>query len=88
MLSRNVKEKFFVVPVKEYEALLDKLENEADSRALVKARKTNAGKPTCTLEEVKRELGMTRFGKKAPHLSRLHSFHAHHHLLNPTLLAH
>jgi PHD/YefM family antitoxin component YafN of YafNO toxin-antitoxin module len=60
VLTRNGREKFFVVPVKEYEALLEKLEDEADYRALVKARKANAGKPTYTLEEVKRELGLTR----------------------------
>ena len=64
VLTRNGKEKFFVVPVKEYEALLEKLEDEADYRALVKARKANAGKPTYTLEEVKRELGMTRSVRK------------------------
>ena len=66
MLTRNGKEKFLVVPVKDYEALLEKLEDEADYRALVKARKANAGKPTYTLEEVKRELGMKRSGKKRP----------------------
>ena len=64
VLTRNGKEKFLVVPVKDYEALLEKLEDEADYRALVMARKANAGKPTHTLEEVKRELGMTRSGKK------------------------
>ena len=66
VLTRNGKEKFLVVPVKDYEALLEKLEDEADYRALVKARKANAGKPTYTLEEVKRELGMKRSGKKRP----------------------
>jgi PHD/YefM family antitoxin component YafN of YafNO toxin-antitoxin module len=64
VLTRNGKEKFFVIPVKEYEALLEKLEDEADYRALVKARKANTGKPTYTLEEVKRELGMTRSTRK------------------------
>ena len=60
VLTRNGKEKFFVVPVKEYEALLEKLEDEADYRALINARKANAGKPTYTLDQVKRELGMKR----------------------------
>ena len=64
VLTRNGKEKFFVVPVKEYEALLEKLEDEADYRALIKARKANAGKPTYTLDQVKRELGMTRPARK------------------------
>ena len=64
VLTRNGKEEFFVIPVKEYEALLEKLEDEADYRALVKARKVNAGKPTYTLEEVKRELRMTRSTRK------------------------
>ena len=64
VLTRNGKEKFFVVPVKEYEALLEKLEDEADYRALMKARKANAGKPTYTLDQVKRELGMMRSARK------------------------
>lgn len=64
VLTRNGKEKFIVIPVKEYEALLEKLEDEADYRALVEARKANAGMPTYTLEQVKRELGMTRSARK------------------------
>src|SRR4051794_16928349 len=64
VLTRNGKEKFFIVPVKDFEALLEKLEDEADYRALVKARKASAGKPTYTLDEVKRELGMTRSLRK------------------------
>jgi len=64
VLTRNGKEKFLVVPIKEYQALLEKLEDEADYRALIKARKANAGKPTYTLEQVKRELGMTRSPRK------------------------
>ena len=64
VLTRNGKEKFFVVPVKDYQALVEKLEDEADYRALVKARKANAGKPTYTLEEIRRELGMSRSTRK------------------------
>ena len=64
VLMRNGTEKFFVIPAKEYESLIEKWEDEADYRALVKARKANAGKPTYTLEEVKRELGMTRSTRK------------------------
>jgi hypothetical protein len=47
-----------------HEAVLEKREDEADYRALVKARKANPGKPTYTMAEVKRELGMTRFARK------------------------
>ena len=64
VLTRNGKEKFFVIPVKEYEALVEKLEDQADYRALVNARKANAGKPTYTLEQVKRELGVARATRK------------------------
>ena len=64
VLTRNGKEKFVVVPVKDYETLLEKLEDEADYRALVEARNANAGKPTYTLEQVKRELGMLRPRRK------------------------
>jgi hypothetical protein len=41
-----------------------KAEDAVALRALVKARKANAGKATYTLEEVKRELGMSRSGRK------------------------
>jgi PHD/YefM family antitoxin component YafN of YafNO toxin-antitoxin module len=64
VLTRNGKEEFVVVPVKDYEALIEKLEDQADYRALVEARRANAGKPTYTLEQVKRELGMKRPGRK------------------------
>jgi PHD/YefM family antitoxin component YafN of YafNO toxin-antitoxin module len=64
ILTRNGKEKFVVVPLDDYEALLEKLEDEADYRALLKARKANAGKPTYTLEEVKRELARARRAPK------------------------
>jgi len=64
VLTRNGKEEFVVVPVKDYEALIEKLEDQADYRALVEARRANAGKPTYTLEQVKRELGMKRPARK------------------------
>ena len=64
VLTRNGKEKFFVVPVKDYQALVEKLEDEADYRALVKARKANAGKPTYTMDAVKQELGISRSTRK------------------------
>jgi len=64
VLTRNGKEKFFIVPVDDFQALLEKLEDEADYRALLKARKANAGRPTYTLDQVKRELGMARSTKK------------------------
>jgi PHD/YefM family antitoxin component YafN of YafNO toxin-antitoxin module len=64
VLTRNGREKYFVVPVEDFEALLEKLEDEADYRALTKARKANAGKPTYTLEEVKQEMGMSRPARK------------------------
>lgn len=64
VLTRNGKEKFLIVPLRDYEALLEKLEDEADYRALVKARKANEGKPTYTLQQVKRELGLARSTRK------------------------
>lgn len=60
VLTRNGKEEFVVVPRADFEALIEKLDDEADYRALVKARKANAGKPIHTLAEAKRKLGMTR----------------------------
>lgn len=60
VLTRNGKQKFFVVPVEDYQALLEKLEDEADYRALLAARRANAGKPTYTLQQLKRDLATHR----------------------------
>ena len=41
MLTRNGKEQFVVVPLKDYEALLEQMEDEADFRAIEASKKRN-----------------------------------------------
>lgn len=64
VLTRNGKEKFVVVPLKDFEAMRERLEDEADFRAIEESKKRNAGAPTYTLEQVKRELGLARPKRK------------------------
>ena len=64
VLVRNGKERFLVVPEKDFEAMRERLEDEADFRAIEASKRRNAGKPTYTLAHVKRELGMTRPSRK------------------------
>jgi hypothetical protein len=59
MLTRNGKEQFVVVPLKDYEALLEQLEDEADFRAIEASKKRNAGKPLIPHEQIMREFGLT-----------------------------
>jgi hypothetical protein len=59
MLTRNGKEQFVVVPLKDYEALLEQMEDEADFRAIEASKKRNAGKPLIPHEQIMREFGLT-----------------------------
>ena len=59
MLTRNGKEHFVVVPLKDYEALLEHREDEADFRALEAAKKRNAGKPLIPHAQIMRKFGLT-----------------------------
>jgi len=59
MLTRNGKEQFVVVPLKDYEALLEQREDEADFRAIEASKKRNAGKPLIPHEQIMREFGLT-----------------------------
>jgi len=64
VLVRNGKERFIVVPEKDYQALRDQLEDEADFRAIEESKKRNADRPLIPLEQVKRELGLSKSRKK------------------------
>lgn len=59
VLTRNGKEQFVVIPVKDYEAMRQRLEDDADFRAIEASRKRQAGSPRTSLQQVKRELGLT-----------------------------
>jgi hypothetical protein len=65
MLTRNGNEHFVVVPLKDYEALLEQMEDEADFRALEAAKKRNAGKPRIPHSQILEEFGLSRLLRKA-----------------------
>ncbi len=58
VLTRNGKEQYVIIPVNDYKALLERIEDEEDYRILQAAKKRNAGKPTIPHEQVMRELGI------------------------------
>ena len=58
VLTRNGTEKFVVVPMTDYEALLERLEDEQDLRDLQAAKKLNAGKPGISHEQMLKQLGL------------------------------
>jgi PHD/YefM family antitoxin component YafN of YafNO toxin-antitoxin module len=58
VLVRNGKERFVVVPEKEYQAMRDRIEDEIDFRAIEASKKRQANSPRYTLDQIKRELGM------------------------------
>jgi hypothetical protein len=58
VLTRNGKEQFVMVPMRDFEAMLDRLRDDADFRAIGASKKRNASGPRHTLDEIKRRLGM------------------------------
>lgn len=59
ILIRNGKERFVVIPEKDYKALREQLEDQADFRAIEASKKRNAGKPLISHEQMMREFGLT-----------------------------
>jgi PHD/YefM family antitoxin component YafN of YafNO toxin-antitoxin module len=64
VLTRNGKERFFIVPEKDFEAMLERLEDEDDFRAIEASKKRNVGKLLIPHEQVMREFGLTPRKKK------------------------
>jgi hypothetical protein len=64
VLTRNGKEQFVMVPVRDFEAMLERLGDDADFRAIEASKKRNANGPRYTLDEVKRQLGLTHAKRK------------------------
>ncbi len=58
VLTRNGKERFVVIPEKDYHALLERLEDEADVRLIEASKKRNGGKALIPHDQVMRELGL------------------------------
>jgi hypothetical protein len=64
VLTRNGKEQFVVIPIADYQAMRQRLEDDADFRAIQASKKRQAGSPRTPLEQVKRELGLAPAKKK------------------------
>ena len=64
VLIRNGRERFIVVPEKDFQALRERLEDEADFRTIEASKKRNAGKAPIPFEQVKRELAAARRARK------------------------
>ena len=64
VLVRNGNEWFILVPEKEFEALRERLEDDADFRALQASKKRQEGSSLIPLELVKRQLARSNRGKK------------------------
>jgi hypothetical protein len=64
VLVRNGKERFIVVPEKDFKALREQLDDEADFRVIEESKRRNSGKALIPHEQVMRKLGLTTNGRK------------------------
>jgi PHD/YefM family antitoxin component YafN of YafNO toxin-antitoxin module len=58
LLIRNGKERFIVIPEKDYDAMRERLEDDADFRAIEASKLRQARSPRIPSAQVKRELGI------------------------------
>lgn len=58
VLIRNGKDRFIVVPEKDYKAMQERLADEADSRAIEASKKRNSGRTPIPHEQVMRDFGL------------------------------
>lgn len=58
LLIRNGKERFIVIPEKDYQAMRDQLDDDADFRAIEASKLRQARSPRIPSAQVKRELGI------------------------------
>ena len=63
-IKENGKAKFVVLTMKDYAEIREALEDAEDYRILEEAKRRNSGKPTYTLDEVKRRLGIVAHPRK------------------------
>ncbi|HVT89901.1 MAG TPA: hypothetical protein VHD56_13690 [Tepidisphaeraceae bacterium] len=63
-ISRNGRKEFAVLTIKDYERVMEALEDAEDIRILRTARRRNADSPVYTLNEVKRRLGFLKRSRK------------------------
>jgi PHD/YefM family antitoxin component YafN of YafNO toxin-antitoxin module len=58
LLIRNGKERFVLIPEKDYDAMQERLEDDADFRAIEASKKRQSRSPRIPSAQVKRELGI------------------------------
>lgn len=58
LLIRNGRERFVVVPEKDFKAMRELVEDDADFRALQGSKKRQANSPLIPADQVRRELGL------------------------------
>jgi len=58
LLVRNGKERFIVIPEKDFSAMQERLEDDADFRAIEASKVRQARSPRVPSTQVKRELGI------------------------------
>jgi PHD/YefM family antitoxin component YafN of YafNO toxin-antitoxin module len=63
-LIRNGRERFVVIPERDYKAMQERLEDDADFRAIEASKKRNAGKSLIPHRQVMREFGLAPARKK------------------------
>jgi PHD/YefM family antitoxin component YafN of YafNO toxin-antitoxin module len=61
---RNGTEEFFVIPVKDFQAMRERLEDDADFRAIEASKKRQAKSPRTSLQQLKQELGLIQEPKR------------------------
>jgi PHD/YefM family antitoxin component YafN of YafNO toxin-antitoxin module len=59
LLIRNGKERFILIPEKDYDAMRERLEDDADFRAIEASKKRQSRSPRIPSDQVKRELGIS-----------------------------
>jgi predicted AAA+ superfamily ATPase len=64
-LKENGEAKFVVLTMKDYAEIREALEDAEDLRILEESKRRNTGKPSYTLDEVKRRLGIVTRAPKA-----------------------
>lgn len=53
-----------MIPIKDYQQMRDRLENEADFRAIEASKRRQAKSPQTPLQQVRRELGLAEAPKR------------------------
>jgi PHD/YefM family antitoxin component YafN of YafNO toxin-antitoxin module len=59
ILTRNGKEQFVVIPLADYQALMELTQDQADHRAIQASKKRNAGKSLIPHDQVMRDFGLS-----------------------------